>query len=38
MIAVGLVITLEKLLPAGSWVARAAGAAATIGGVWMLVS
>ncbi|HEX4793370.1 MAG TPA: DUF2182 domain-containing protein [Humisphaera sp.] len=38
MIVVGLVITLEKLLPVGPWVARAAGAAATIGGIWMLVS
>jgi predicted metal-binding membrane protein len=37
MIAVGLVITLEKLLPFGPWVARAAGAAAVVGGVWILL-
>ena len=37
MIAVALVIALEKVLPRGEWVARSSGAAAILGGVFIAV-
>ena len=33
-----LLVLLEKLTPVGRWIARAAGIACVVAGVWLLVS